>query len=416
MTKPLTRLLPLTIALLGLSAPAAAQARLKALIPDIARIMTGQVWEEYNREDDRQITYSFYTNTVPKDSVPASLQSRLRDTALADMQGSTESDHYFSKKDGQKMETFIVQNDSIDWNVQVELGDSFYFLFLGTLQCQSPQLNISKALDKYLNSRYGRFSTTTEKTQAVKFFENGNSVLTPVRKTTWSIPAQAAGDVESDARQWLHDHALTTDYARLSLLENHHVEVAYDRHVSDNIYYFMPQADGSYDITKQEVIGKTQPREAQPIPANKQKDGIVLCADGEYYNVFNLPIAQQPLPQGTDIAFTLERRSDMTVMHIRKRINGEMEETWTDDEQTYLVDEETQVHYKARGCRPSQIWGKMIRICQRMNKTISVDIYFPPLPTGVKRFSVWGLRRFGIPSEKMFQMKSDGELYQWREY
>lgn len=400
------------VSFLCVAVSASAQYELRSLIPTIRKEMKGAYTEQYIRTDS-DIAYSMWTETLPQASFSSSFQSSLRSAANADMSKAEESDYYINRKGGVRLETFTLSFFSLSMKSQLTLGDNVYFLFAQEIHAKTPNENISVPLDKYLSDNYARYATDNSvRSNFVEFVgKDGNSVVTPSRKWTYSIPAAEASGAFTRLRQWLRQHVQSTDYDAIYLLKDN-VQIKYTSGKHANVYYAMLQPNGSLNITKFETDNNEvadEKIEASSSPA--EGEGLIIKPDDEYYDVWNLPIANKSLTHGPDVVFSLERRSDETIMHIRKRIYKDALETWTDDSQTFLVDEDTQVHYMARGCTPKEIWGKMIRIMDMKDKTIAIDVYFPPLPSGVRRFTVWGLRRFGVSDDFTFYMKRDGDLY-----
>lgn len=381
------------IAFLLLSASATAQTRLKDLLPTIREKMKGSFTEKYYQVNGNT-GYTLLTKTLPKDSLPAYFQTLLRQNANEEMGNASEADHYISNNGGAHTETFTLRYDSLKTKWQINLGDYVYIMFMENIPDAQSAENISIPLAKYLEDNYGKY------------------VSTPTRQTAYNIPADKADAAERNIRQWVRAHALTTEYSMITISDNA-ILVNYTPGENANFIDFQQRTDGSLDVNLS-VNTEYKPITKRPLAKadNKVKGFYVETKPNNgFYNAWNLPLAKKSIPNELGGIFSLERRSDMTVMHIRHRLYSDNEECWLDSAMTAIVDEETQAHYMARGYSVRQIWGKNIRIKDMAGKTIAIDVYFPPLPTGVRKFSVWGLQSFFVPSEHIYYMKRDGDLY-----
>lgn len=413
----------LLLAVMTVPAIAVGQSSLRAILPRLWKAAAGKYSENYVRVGNSlstNVSYRISLTDLPADSLSARLRHDMREAAMSDMDSVSEADHYIDKRNGYKAESFTLRDDEEEMRAMLTIGNTVSFMYSQKLTTPRPEYNILLPLDSFIETNYGKY--VTGKDQKEDYIElvnkTGNSIFTPVTRTTYTIPAGDAAKAYHEIAHWLRSHALTLGYASMDL-KTDNMQVNYASNETANEYYFMLQSDGSLDIIRQitntdDIVGDVVAGigfDAEMKGKNITDGELAMIADGDYYNTWNLPLAEQNLPDDISLAFSLERRSDMTVMHLRKKIYSNALETWTDSSQTYIVDEETQVHYMARSCSPAEIWGKMIRVMDIAGKTIAVDIYFPPLPPGVNKFSVWGLGRFGIYGETLYTMKRDGDLY-----
>lgn len=399
------------IVFLLLSASVAAQTRLKALLPTIRREMKGNFTEKYFQVNGTT-GYTLLTKTLPKDSLPASFHTLLRQNANAEMGNASEADHYISNNGGVRTETFTLRYDSLNTKWQINLGDYVYIMFMENIPGAQSTENISIPLAKYLEDNYEKYVIARDSMVTLNLSFNDMETNTPTRQTAYNIPADKADAAKRNVRQWLRAHALNTEYSMITI-SNNAILVNYTQDENANFIDFQQRTDGSLDVNLS-VNTEYKPITKKPMAKadNKVKGFYVETKpDNGFYNAWNLPLAKKSIPNELGGIFSLERRSDMTVMHIRHRLYSDNEECWLDSAMTAIVDEETQTHYMARGYNVRQIWGKNIRIKDMAGKTIAIDVYFPPLPTGVRKFSVWGLQSFFVPSEHIYYMKRDGDLY-----
>lgn len=413
----------LLLAVMTVPAIAVAQSSMTALLPRLWKAAAGKYSENYVRVGNSlstDVSYRISLTDLPADSLPARLRHDMREAAISAMDSASEADHYIDKRNGGKSESFTLRDDGQEMRAMLTLGNTVSFMYSRKLTTLRPEYNILLPLDSFIESNYGKYVTSKDQKENYIEFVNktGNSIFTPVTRTTYTIPAEKAAKEYQKIAGWLREHALTLGYASMDL-KTDNMQVNYATGETANEYYFMLQSDGSLDIIRQiadtdDIVGDVVAGigfDAEMKTKNITDGELTMIADGDYYNTWNLPLAEQDLLDDISLAFSLERRSDMTIMHLRKKIYSNAVETWTDSSQTYIVDEETQVHYMARSCSPAEIWGKMIRVMDIAGKTIAIDIYFPPLPPGVRKFSVWGLGRFGIDGEVLYNMKRDGDLY-----
>lgn len=392
----------------GMATAAPAQTSLKSLIPTVRQVMKNDVNEDYTRVDNN-LCYTFSSAEVPKDSVPAQFIDKLRAALKADMETASESNHYINRDDGRQTEDFVMRNDMMDTKSMVTLGDIVSCRFSQNILTARPTANISVPFDEYLEAHFGAYAKSKgKKTFAIRPVGD-NTGKTPCLMDEWVVPADKAAEADSDIRQWLVSAASHTSFDIISLFKMG-ISVNFSGNHIDS-YDIYRMKDGTLEITKFYKTDDTQA--GPPSTPTTVSDSLTVMPVGDngLCDVWHMQPARQQLPLDIHATFSLERRSDMTVMHVRRKLVTKYDEAWADTTQTFLVDEDTQTHYKARGASPKELWGKMIRICGMDQKTIAIDVVFPPLPIGVTRFSVWGMERLGVMPARVFYMKRDGDLY-----
>ncbi len=68
---------------------------------------------------------------------------------------------------------------------------------------------------------------------------------------------------------------------------------------------------------------------------------------------------------------------------------------WLGGEETYIVDQETGVHYKPRKCKPN-VWQKYFTLEAPKGTVVDFTITFPPLPKTVRNIAIYGVPNWGF--------------------
>ncbi|MBQ9363089.1 MAG: M56 family metallopeptidase [Bacteroidaceae bacterium] len=71
---------------------------------------------------------------------------------------------------------------------------------------------------------------------------------------------------------------------------------------------------------------------------------------------------------------------------------------------TYIVDEERGVHYRARGSQPSDMWAQDFHVRGMKGQTIALTIVFPPIPENVERVRIYGVGDWNLRGQE-FRLK-----------
>ena len=71
---------------------------------------------------------------------------------------------------------------------------------------------------------------------------------------------------------------------------------------------------------------------------------------------------------------------------------------------TYIVDEERGVHYRARGSQPSGTWAQDFHVRGMKGQTIALTIVFPPIPGNVERVRIYGVGDWNLRGQE-FRLK-----------
>lgn len=69
---------------------------------------------------------------------------------------------------------------------------------------------------------------------------------------------------------------------------------------------------------------------------------------------------------------------------------------WLGGDETYIVDQETGVHYKARGCASPNAWNNTFWINAKKGSVVELDILFPALPESVSKIRIYGVPEWDL--------------------
>lgn len=64
---------------------------------------------------------------------------------------------------------------------------------------------------------------------------------------------------------------------------------------------------------------------------------------------------------------------------------------WLGGDETYIVDQKTGVHYKARGCNDKNMWKTTSCVKAKKGDVVEFEIYFPPLDKNVDAVRIYGV-------------------------
>lgn len=93
----------------------------------------------------------------------------------------------------------------------------------------------------------------------------------------------------------------------------------------------------------------------------------------------------------TFLVSRLVEKENATVMHCYFVMPANaVKRMWLGGEETYIVDQESGVHYKPRSCKPN-VWQKYFTLEAPMGTVVDFTITFPSLPKNVKNIAIYGI-------------------------
>ena len=82
---------------------------------------------------------------------------------------------------------------------------------------------------------------------------------------------------------------------------------------------------------------------------------------------------------------------------------------WLGGDETYIVDQETGVHYKARGCASPNAWNNTFWINAKKGSVVELDILFPALPESVSKIRIYGVPEWDLRGSLVAIAEEDRE-------
>ena len=76
--------------------------------------------------------------------------------------------------------------------------------------------------------------------------------------------------------------------------------------------------------------------------------------------------------------------------------NDNMNNIWLGGDETYIVDAETGVRYKARGSYSPSLWNQTFGVKVPKGTILDFPIYFPKLPKSVKKIKIYGIPHWSL--------------------
>ncbi|MBQ9640906.1 MAG: hypothetical protein IJV06_12675 [Bacteroidaceae bacterium] len=156
-------------------------------------------------------------------------------------------------------------------------------------------------------------------------------------------------------------------------------------------------ASASEDVEKEEASSNSEPEEA-----GDTSDAARTASP--------LPIAGSTFPLNTSAkvthtGFYLKRTADAThlVCVATPESDDEVYHLGSGDN-TYIVDEERGVHYRARGSQPSGTWAQDFHVRGMKGQSIALTIVFPPIPEYVEHVRIYGVGDWNLRGQE-FRVK-----------
>lgn len=100
------------------------------------------------------------------------------------------------------------------------------------------------------------------------------------------------------------------------------------------------------------------------------------------------------------ISWKLTEEPGKTILHCYMMMPANVvERMWLGGEETYIVDQETGIHYKPRSSKPN-VWQKYFTVKAPKGTIVDFTITFPPLPKSVRKIAI-----YGVPNWLMFDYR-----------
>lgn len=105
------------------------------------------------------------------------------------------------------------------------------------------------------------------------------------------------------------------------------------------------------------------------------------------------------------MSWKLTEEADKTILHCYMMMPANIvKRMWLGGEETYIVDQETGVHYKPRSSKPN-VWQKYFTVKAPKGSILDFTITFPPLPKSVKNIAI-----YGVPNWWMYNARNTYKL------
>lgn len=112
--------------------------------------------------------------------------------------------------------------------------------------------------------------------------------------------------------------------------------------------------------------------------------------------------------------YMIECNDTATLLHCYRFMLSDDEEVYVGGsneidgcDETCIVDCATNTHYMARNCTPKGTWAQLFRVKGQQGKTLEFVLEFPPLPESVKKFRIYGVPRWGIRGNQVYDRSKD---------
>lgn len=105
------------------------------------------------------------------------------------------------------------------------------------------------------------------------------------------------------------------------------------------------------------------------------------------------------------ISWKITEEPGKTVLHCYMMMPANVvKRMWLGGEETYIVDQETGIHYKPRSSKPN-VWQKYFTVKAPKGTIVDFTITFPPLPKSVKKIAI-----YGVPNWRLNNARNTYEL------
>jgi hypothetical protein len=111
------------------------------------------------------------------------------------------------------------------------------------------------------------------------------------------------------------------------------------------------------------------------------------------------------LPSGkTTVSWLLTEENGETVLHCCLVMPGDaVTNLWLANEETFILDRETGIHYRARRTEPN-CWGKHFGARAKKGDILDLRIYFPPLPKTTRSISIYGVPNWFLRGDRELKL------------
>lgn len=108
----------------------------------------------------------------------------------------------------------------------------------------------------------------------------------------------------------------------------------------------------------------------------------------------------------------LVKEEKQTVLHCYVNAGkDELTNLWLGGQETYIVDAQTGTRYKARGSYDAKVWDQNSSVKTKKGTLLDFPIYFPPLPSTVKRVKIFGVPTWNLRGAEVRLRRCEGQTY-----
>lgn len=108
----------------------------------------------------------------------------------------------------------------------------------------------------------------------------------------------------------------------------------------------------------------------------------------------------------------LVKEEKQTVLHCYVNAGkDELTNLWLGGQETYIVDAQTGTRYKARGSYDAKVWDQNSSVKTKKGTLLDFPIYFPPLPSTVKRVKIFGVPTWNLRGAEVRLRRCEGRTY-----
>ena len=147
------------------------------------------------------------------------------------------------------------------------------------------------------------------------------------------------------------------------------------------------------------------------IPANKD-----VPDDNNWVEPNLVPTTQNDMAKIKNMPFggftRLVKEEKQTVLHCYVNAGkDELTNLWLGGQETYIVDAQTGTRYKARGSYDAKVWDQNSSVKTKKGTLLDFPIYFPPLPSTVKRVKIFGVPTWNLRGAEVRLRRCEGRTY-----
>lgn len=147
------------------------------------------------------------------------------------------------------------------------------------------------------------------------------------------------------------------------------------------------------------------------IPANKD-----VPDDNNWVEPNSVPTTQNDMAKIKNMPFggffRLVEEEKQTVLHCYVNAGkDDLTGLWLGGQETYIIDAQTGTRYKARGSYDAKIWDQNSSVKTKKGTLLDFPIYFPPLPSTVKRVKIFGVPTWNLRGAEVRLRRCEGRTY-----